>query len=71
MMNETEFDRSENIKDNKYSNSEREKLIERIINEKGTEAFEDMIKLLEEDDENVREIAAEVLYRLGDSFLGK
>ncbi|MFN6991665.1 MAG: HEAT repeat domain-containing protein [Fervidobacterium sp.] len=71
MMNETEFDRSENIKDNKYSNSEREKLIERIINEKGTEAFEDMIKLLEDDDENVREIAAEVLYRLGDSSLGK
>ncbi|MFN3691486.1 MAG: HEAT repeat domain-containing protein [Fervidobacterium sp.] len=68
MMNETEL---ENNKNNKDNNIEREKLIERIINTKGTEAFEDMIKLLEDDDENVREIAAEVLYRLGDSILGK
>lgn len=68
MMNETEFEKNESNKDD---NSEREKLIERIINTKGTEAFEDMIKLLEDDDENVREIAAEVLYRLGDSILVK
>jgi len=51
--------------------NEREELINRIIEEKGVNAFDDMVKLLEDEDENVREIAAEVLYRLGDSVKGK
>lgn len=51
--------------------NEREELINRILEEKGVNAFDDMVKLLEDEDENVREIAAEVLYRLGDSVKGK
>lgn len=50
---------------------EREELINRIIEEKGVNAFDDMVKLLEDEDENVREIAADVLYRLGDSVKGR
>ena len=42
--------------------NEREELINRILEEKGVNAFDDMVKLLEDEDENVREIAAEVLY---------
>lgn len=52
-------------------NREREELIERIIDEKGIDAFEDMVKLLEDEDENVRDIAAEILYRLGDKIADK
>lgn len=51
--------------------NERQALIDRILREKGTDAFDDMIKLLEDEDENVREIAAEVIYRLGESVVGK
>jgi HEAT repeat protein len=52
-------------------NTEREELIKRILEEKGDSAFDDMIKLLEDEDENVREIATEVLYRLGESVKPK
>jgi len=54
-----------------FENREREELIERIINEKGPDAFDDMLKLLDDEDENVKEIATEVLYRLGDSVRPK
>ncbi|HOM74266.1 MAG TPA: hypothetical protein PLK18_03330 [Fervidobacterium sp.] len=48
--------------------SKREELISRIIEEKGGPAFDDMVRLLEDEDENVRDIATEVLYRLGDKI---
>ncbi len=48
------------------SRKEREKLIRRIIEEKGRKAIPTLIKLLEDEDPEVREIAAESLYRLGD-----
>ncbi len=44
----------------------REELIKRIIEEKGKEAIPSLIKLLYDDDPNVRELAAEALFRLGD-----
>ncbi len=54
-----------------FENREREELIERIINEKGPDAFDDMLKLLDDEDEHVKEIATEVLYRIGDSVRPK
>lgn len=48
--------------------SKREELISRIIEEKGGPTFDDMVRLLEDEDENVRDIATEVLYRLGDKI---
>jgi len=47
---------------------EREKVIERIISEKGKNAFEDMIRLLSDEDPKVCDIATEVLYRLSESY---
>lgn len=45
---------------------EREKLIKRIVEEKGEEAIPILIKLLYDEDPDVKEIAAEALYRLQD-----
>ncbi len=45
---------------------EREKLIKRIVEEKGEEAIPTLIKLLYDEDPDVKEIAAEALYRLQD-----
>ncbi|MGB9795326.1 hypothetical protein [Fervidobacterium gondwanense] len=47
---------------------EREKVIERIISEKGKNAFEDMIRLLSDEDPKVCDIATEVLYRLSENY---
>ncbi|HCI28751.1 MAG TPA: hypothetical protein DE117_01010 [Fervidobacterium sp.] len=58
-MNENEGDSEQ---------SKREELISRIIEEKGGPTFDDMVRLLEDEDENVRDIATEVLYRLGDKI---
>ncbi|HBF10424.1 HEAT repeat domain-containing protein [Thermotoga neapolitana] len=44
----------------------KEELIERIIKEKGEEAFPKLIELLEDEDPEVKEIVAEVFYRFGD-----
>ncbi|MBT1247486.1 MULTISPECIES: hypothetical protein [unclassified Thermosipho (in: thermotogales)] len=43
---------------------EREELIKRIIDEKGKEAVNDLIKLLDDEDSQVREIASEALFKL-------
>ncbi|APT72713.1 hypothetical protein BG95_07555 [Thermosipho sp. 1063] len=43
---------------------EREELIKRIIDEKGKEAVDDLIKLLDDEDSQVREIASEALFKL-------
>lgn len=45
---------------------ERSELINRIVEEKGSQAIPDLIKLLEDDDSEVREIASEALFKLGD-----
>ncbi len=45
---------------------DREKLVRRIVEEKGEEAIPTLIKLLEDDDPDVKEIAADALYRLGE-----
>lgn len=45
---------------------EREDLIKKIIEEKGEEAVNDLIKLLDDEEPEVREIAAEALFKLGD-----
>jgi len=45
---------------------DREKLIKRIVEEKGEEAIPTLIKLLYDEDPDVREIAADALYRLGE-----
>ena len=50
---------------------EREALINRIIEEKGEAAFDSMVRLLEDEDDTVRDIATEVLYRLGDRIASK
>ncbi len=47
-------------------NEEREKLIRRIVEEKGKDAIPTLIRLLYDDDPDVKEIAADALYRLGD-----
>jgi len=44
----------------------KEQLIKRIVEEKGENAIPTLIKLLYDEDSEVREIAAEALYRLGD-----
>lgn len=44
---------------------EREELIKRIIEEKGEQAIDDLIKLLEDEDSQVKEIASETLFKLG------
>ncbi|MEJ5257050.1 MAG: hypothetical protein WHS64_02230 [Fervidobacterium sp.] len=49
-------------------NKEREEIIERILNEKGKNAFDDMIKLLSDEDPKVCDIATEVLYRLSENY---
>jgi len=45
---------------------ERSELINRIVEEKGSKAIPDLIKLLEDEDPEVREIASEALFKLGD-----
>jgi HEAT repeat protein len=45
---------------------ERNEIINRIIEEKGSKAIPDLIKLLEDEDPEVREIASEALFKLGD-----
>jgi len=45
---------------------ERSELINRIVEEKGSKAIPDLIKLLEDEDSEVREIASEALFKLGD-----
>ncbi len=47
-------------------NEAREKLIRRIVEEKGKDAIPTLIRLLYDDDPDVKEIAADALYRLGD-----
>ncbi len=44
----------------------REKIIKRIVEEKGKQAIPSLIKLLYDEDPDVKEMAAEALYRLGD-----
>lgn len=44
----------------------KEELIERIVSEKGEEAFPKLLELLEDEDPEVKEIVSEVFYRLGD-----
>ena len=44
----------------------REEIIKRIVEEKGREAIPVLIKLLYDEDPDVKEMAAEALYRLGD-----
>lgn len=56
---------------NNNQSDERELLIRRIIEEKGADAYDEMVKLLDDEDSNVREIAVEVLYRLGDKIVPK
>lgn len=46
---------------------EREELIKRIIEEKGEQAIDDLIKLLEDEDSQVKEIASETLFKLGEA----
>ncbi|MBO8160488.1 MAG: HEAT repeat domain-containing protein [Thermosipho sp. (in: Bacteria)] len=46
---------------------ERSELISRIVEEKGSEAIPELIKLLSDEDPEVREIAAEALFKLGDN----
>ena len=45
---------------------EREKIIERILKEKGESAIPTLIKLLYDEDSNVKEMAADALFRLGE-----
>jgi len=60
------------VKNAEQSKSEeREALINRIIEEKGEAAFDSMVRLLEDEDDTVRDIATEVLYRLGDRIASK
>ncbi|WP_448374321.1 hypothetical protein [Fervidobacterium sp.] len=54
---------------NDNQSDKRELLIRRIIEEKGADAYDEMEKLLNDEDSNVREIAIEVLYRLGDKIV--
>lgn len=58
---------------NEAQEREREELIRRIVEEKGENAYDEMISLLEkeDDDPEVREIVTEVLYRLGDRITSK
>lgn len=65
---------SEEIGDGRTENidsDQREALINRIIEEKGEEAFDSMVRFLEDEDEAVKDIATEVLYRLGDRITSK
>lgn len=50
---------------------DREALIKRIVEEKGVDAFDALVKLLDDDEEEVREIASETLHRLGEAVAGK
>lgn len=58
---------------NEAQEREREELIRRIVEEKGENAYDEIISLLEkeDDDPEVREIVTEVLYRLGDRIASK
>lgn len=58
---------------NEVQEREREELIRRIVEEKGENAYDEIISLLEkeDDDPEVREIVTEVLYRLGDRIASK
>ncbi|MEN3008061.1 HEAT repeat domain-containing protein [Pseudothermotoga sp.] len=47
--------------------SDVEKLIERIMTEKGVEAIPNLIQLLADEDENVRETVLQIIYRFGDA----
>ncbi|WP_101494114.1 HEAT repeat domain-containing protein [Fervidobacterium thailandense] len=53
-------------RENGMDRDQREALIQRILTEKGKDAFKDLVRLLDDEDENVRELAAEVIYRLGE-----
>lgn len=48
-------------------NGDVEKLVERIMTEKGVEAIPNLINLLTDEDEKVREIVLQIIYRFGDS----
>lgn len=48
-------------------NDDVEKLVERIMTEKGVEAIPNLINLLTDEDEKVREIVLQIIYRFGDS----
>ncbi len=48
-------------------NDDVEKLVERIMTEKGVEAIPSLINLLTDEDEKVREIVLQIIYRFGDS----
>ncbi|KAF2957765.1 hypothetical protein AS159_04970 [Thermotoga sp. Ku-13t] len=48
-------------------NGDVEKLVERIMTEKGVEAIPSLINLLTDEDEKVREIVLQIIYRFGDS----
>lgn len=50
---------------------DREALIKRIVEEKGVDAFDALVKLLDDDEEEVREIASETLHRLGEAVTVK
>lgn len=43
-----------------------EKLIDRIVTEKGVEAVPNLIQLLTDEDEKVREVVLQIIYRFGD-----
>jgi HEAT repeat protein len=62
------FENQTSDQNDSVERQEREALIQRILDEKGESAYDDMIKLLSNDDAEVREIAVEVLYRLGDKI---
>jgi len=62
------FENQTSDQDDSVERQEREALIQRILDEKGESAYDDMVKLLSNDDAEVREIAVEVLYRLGDKI---
>lgn len=48
-------------------NDDMEKLVERIMIEKGVEAIPNLIELLTDEDEKVREAVLQIIYRFGDS----
>ncbi|ABR31209.1 hypothetical protein SU69_06895 [Thermosipho melanesiensis] len=50
---------------------EREELIKRIIDEKGEKAVDDLIKLLDDEDTQIKEIVSEALFKLGEYSRGK
>jgi HEAT repeat protein len=55
----------------KNPSSDREKLVKRIVEEKGESAIPTLIKLLEDESNEVREIAAQALQSFGDAVVEK